>query len=185
MERYQALLNNHPTTKSHFHSNPVKVTFTNDTSETISIYWLDYNGEEVVYSSELQSGGNFFVRTYITHPWIFKNSLGESMFVMYAEKIVSHFEALGYMMDQYSGNRITQNEFRSLFNGRGNLSIKIVSQPTLSDMCSIKISRILHSLNLQLEPMRERLENLELPKILRDKIIEKFVKLHPEPSALN
>ncbi|MGI9037725.1 MAG: Ig-like domain-containing protein [Gemmatimonadota bacterium] len=43
--------------------------FTNNTGETISVYWLDYLGERVLYTA-LADGGSYVQPTYLTHPWL-------------------------------------------------------------------------------------------------------------------
>ncbi len=44
------------------------ITFANEGSDRLAIYWLKYNGEEKFYR-ELLSGESYQQRTFITHPW--------------------------------------------------------------------------------------------------------------------
>jgi hypothetical protein len=48
---------------------PATVTFTNHTEEVRRLYWLNHNGERVLYAT-LQPGMVFQAQTYITHPWV-------------------------------------------------------------------------------------------------------------------
>ena len=43
--------------------------FQDSLDQPISIYWINYDGERVLYK-DLQPGGSFRVNTYFTHPWL-------------------------------------------------------------------------------------------------------------------
>lgn len=47
---------------------PTKVTFENKTGKSVRIFWLDYQGKEVLYR-ELAPGARYVQPTYETHPW--------------------------------------------------------------------------------------------------------------------
>jgi len=48
---------------------PTTVTFTNHTEGVRRLYWLNHNGERVLYAT-LQPGMVFQAQTYITHSWV-------------------------------------------------------------------------------------------------------------------
>jgi len=55
------------------------VTFISRTRRPFCVYWLDYHGRRVKYC-ELNYAQQFNVRTYETHPWIFRDSeTGDSL----------------------------------------------------------------------------------------------------------
>jgi CSLREA domain-containing protein len=45
------------------------ITFDNQSGVTVSIYWLDYQGNRVFYNT-LPSGQSYDQQTWITHPWV-------------------------------------------------------------------------------------------------------------------
>jgi hypothetical protein len=55
---------------------PTTIVFSNQTSETISWYWLDYNGNEVFYNSSAP-GQVVAQPTFLTHPWVVKGASGQ------------------------------------------------------------------------------------------------------------
>jgi von Hippel-Lindau disease tumor supressor len=46
-----------------------QVTFVNHSTQTIRIYWLNYEGQRVLYKT-LDPGEQFLVFTYLHHPWL-------------------------------------------------------------------------------------------------------------------
>ncbi|UXI18380.1 hypothetical protein NH340_JMT04323 [Sarcoptes scabiei] len=52
---------------------PVKIVIRNQTDRDVAITWIDYDGNEVVYSI-LASNKNYILNSYVTHPWIFRDS---------------------------------------------------------------------------------------------------------------
>jgi von Hippel-Lindau disease tumor supressor len=49
------------------------LTFYNATQRTVDVIWINYQGKPILYKSLLP--GQFFdVDTYVTHPWIFRDS---------------------------------------------------------------------------------------------------------------
>ena len=49
------------------------VTFESKTSRNIDIFWLDYNGDRVKYST-LAPNDTFNIQSFETHPWIFRDN---------------------------------------------------------------------------------------------------------------
>lgn len=49
--------------------------FSNQTKGTVSIYWLDFNGERVLYNT-LGPGESDRQQTYVTHPWVIVDAEG-------------------------------------------------------------------------------------------------------------
>ncbi|MCB0222714.1 MAG: hypothetical protein KDI02_03400, partial [Anaerolineae bacterium] len=58
----------------HSASSAVDLEFRNESSETIDVYWRDYNGEEVYYFSLSPNDLPYFQSTFVTHPWIIKRA---------------------------------------------------------------------------------------------------------------
>jgi hypothetical protein len=54
---------------------PSTIEFVNETPGPVRVYWLSYDGSEVFYFS-LKSGASQVQRTYLTHPWVVKDSGG-------------------------------------------------------------------------------------------------------------
>lgn len=46
------------------------VRFTNRSRSRVKVFWLDYHGKQVLYSTLEPSDGRYDVNTYVTHPWI-------------------------------------------------------------------------------------------------------------------
>jgi hypothetical protein len=49
---------------------PSEITFDNQSGEDVSIYWLDYEGNRVLYNENLAAGMSYTQPTWITHPWV-------------------------------------------------------------------------------------------------------------------
>jgi hypothetical protein len=54
---------------------PVRVQFTNSTNGKIKIYWLDPEGQRILYHI-LKKGERHLYRTYVTHPWVITTGEG-------------------------------------------------------------------------------------------------------------
>jgi hypothetical protein len=54
---------------------PVRVQFTNSTNGHIKIYWLDPEGQRILYNI-LKKGESHLYRTYVTHPWVITTGAG-------------------------------------------------------------------------------------------------------------
>ena len=65
-----------PCLKSISASQTAIVRFINQGSQTLTIYWVNYQGSAVFYSN-LRSGGTYAVITYGTHPWLVANPRDE------------------------------------------------------------------------------------------------------------
>ena len=46
------------------------VRFINRSRSRVKVLWLNYQGEQVLYSTLEPSNGRYDVNTYVTHPWI-------------------------------------------------------------------------------------------------------------------
>ena len=46
------------------------VRFINHSRSRVKLFWLDYQGRQVLYSTLEPSNGHYDVDTYVTHPWI-------------------------------------------------------------------------------------------------------------------
>lgn len=61
------------------------VLFHNTTPRYVNLYWIDYNGRRSFYAI-LRPGANIKANTYVTHPWLFRDSqTGEYMQVQKQE----------------------------------------------------------------------------------------------------
>lgn len=56
----------------------ITVAFTNPSSVTMNIFWIDYNGSLVKYGTMAPGGSKSFV-TYNTHPWLIADVCGNCM----------------------------------------------------------------------------------------------------------
>jgi Tol biopolymer transport system component len=48
---------------------PTNISFVNGTSRTVDIFWLDFNGNRVLYNT-LAPDGSYVQGTFVTHPWV-------------------------------------------------------------------------------------------------------------------
>jgi hypothetical protein len=55
---------------------PTSFTITNHTSETLSVFWLNFQGQRVKYF-DLGPGQTHNQGTFITHPWVVANLKGD------------------------------------------------------------------------------------------------------------
>jgi VHL beta domain len=58
------------TARSREHSTPVLITFINHSSTAVDIYWIDYDGNRVLYRQGLAAGASWRAGTFLTHPWL-------------------------------------------------------------------------------------------------------------------
>jgi hypothetical protein len=58
--------------------------FINRGCQTIKVYWLDYEGNRVLYKT-LKSQEGYSVNTYLTHPWLITNESDKAWYVYYAD----------------------------------------------------------------------------------------------------
>jgi hypothetical protein len=56
------------------------MTFVNNTTEAVQLYWLDYQGTRKFYS-EIPAGQTAVQPTYLTHPWVVTNPGGDCLHV--------------------------------------------------------------------------------------------------------
>jgi hypothetical protein len=52
---------------------PTTITFTNKSNATVRIYWLNFNGDRILYGT-LKNGQVLSQPTYLTHPWVVANT---------------------------------------------------------------------------------------------------------------
>jgi hypothetical protein len=57
------------TLRSHVGMKLTAILFDNESSQTVQIFWLDYNGQRVFYNV-LSPGTSYTQVTYVTHPWV-------------------------------------------------------------------------------------------------------------------
>jgi 6-phosphogluconolactonase len=54
------------------------IAFLNASSQTRNVYWLDYGGQRVLYST-LPTGLSYLQGTFLTHPWLITDSAGQCL----------------------------------------------------------------------------------------------------------
>jgi von Hippel-Lindau disease tumor suppressor protein len=54
---------------------PVRIQFINATNTHIKVYWLDPEGQRILYHI-LKKGESHLYRTYVTHPWVITTGEG-------------------------------------------------------------------------------------------------------------
>jgi hypothetical protein len=61
-----------------------KITFVNRSAQTIRVYWIDYQGNRVLYAM-LAPGEEYGLNTYLHHPWVITDEDGNAWTVYYPE----------------------------------------------------------------------------------------------------
>jgi hypothetical protein len=56
----------------------LSLTFVNDTTVRVSVYWIDFAGARVFYNS-LEPGASYTQSTYVTHPWVVVDPSGKCL----------------------------------------------------------------------------------------------------------
>jgi hypothetical protein len=56
----------------------LSLTFVNDTTVRVSVYWIDFSGARVFYNS-LEPGTSYTQSTYVTHPWVVVDPAGRCL----------------------------------------------------------------------------------------------------------
>ena len=64
-----------PTTRSLNSDTPALMTFVNQSSQPVDIYWIDFGGIRQLYKT-LEAGGSYTQQTYLTHPWLVTDTSG-------------------------------------------------------------------------------------------------------------
>ncbi|AEH07946.1 MULTISPECIES: protein kinase domain-containing protein [Protofrankia] len=62
----------------------VLATFSNQSPETVQIYWLDFDGSRVAYAPALTAGNAYSSNTYVNHLWLVANSSGRCLAIFTA-----------------------------------------------------------------------------------------------------
>jgi hypothetical protein len=73
---------------------PAVMVFEDSLDQPISIYWINYNGELVLYK-DLQPGGSFSVNTYFTHPWLITRQDGACLDVFVPSQVAQTIAITG------------------------------------------------------------------------------------------
>jgi hypothetical protein len=61
-----------------------QITFVNGSPQAIRIYWIDYNGNRVLYRM-LSPGEEYGLNTFLHHPWVITDEGGNAWTVYYPE----------------------------------------------------------------------------------------------------
>ena len=63
------------------------VRFINRSRSRVRVLWLNYQGEQVLYSTLEPSNGRYDVNTYVTHPWIAREEATNAVMLLNFRKI--------------------------------------------------------------------------------------------------
>jgi len=58
------------TSQSGRSTTPDRVTFLNQSSKPVDIYWIDFNGQRMLYRADLAAGSAWTVNTLVAHRWL-------------------------------------------------------------------------------------------------------------------
>ena len=64
-------------------STPSTIQFINESGTTVSVYWLDYEGDRVLYNT-LSPDQSYVQETWLTHPWVAIDARGSCLGYMLA-----------------------------------------------------------------------------------------------------
>jgi hypothetical protein len=53
-----------------------EITFVNESGQVVDIYWINFNGDFVLYNT-LQPGGSYVQRTFLNHAWVVRTKAGQ------------------------------------------------------------------------------------------------------------
>jgi hypothetical protein len=73
---------------------PAVMVFEDSLDQPISIYWINYNGDRIIYK-DLQPGGSFSVNTYFTHPWLITRQDGACLDVFVPSQVAQTIAITG------------------------------------------------------------------------------------------
>lgn len=77
---------NLPEIRSRASNNISLVLFVSRTHRPVDIYWLNYQGQRVKYTT-LNYGQTYFIDTFASHPWIFRDHANGSKLVANKQEI--------------------------------------------------------------------------------------------------
>ncbi|XP_013397018.1 von Hippel-Lindau disease tumor suppressor [Lingula anatina] len=128
---------------------PAYVTFCNRTSRNVDIFWLNYKGKRVKYCNLSPQQRNFYVDTYVTHPWVFREAGTE--YIMTANK-----------KDVF---------FPKAWDGGQERSITYIDIPvySLRERCIQVLRKLLP---------KECMEDLDIPKLLKQELLDMQCQSH-------
>jgi hypothetical protein len=67
----------------------LSLTFINDTTVRVSVYWIDFSGARVFYNS-LEPGASYTQSTFVTHPWVAVDPGGKCLALVIPTAAGSH-----------------------------------------------------------------------------------------------
>lgn len=89
------------------------LTFINNFSENLDVFWLNYSGEEVSYGTIEQNGGTWGVGTYAGHPWVIRSSASNRL-VYFAVGSRAVQDEVVYNFQPYEKNPLAMQALRDL-----------------------------------------------------------------------
>ena len=147
----------------------VRVTFVNTSDVIMSIYWMDYDGQEV-FCDKVAPKEEKEVWTYQNHSWTFRDSFGEQMFVRNSLKLTKYFEYTRFLFDMYDHGNLSCHE--KLIS---NISVKIISGPSqplpLMELCWEKMTRQEKEHCLRLLELPSKLDSNALGEGIADLVL--------------
>ena len=171
MERLQQMSERFSLDKSHLSQRKCYVKFVNDSDEDVSVYWLDYQGNEVLYFENVQPGDSRQLKTFHTHPWVFKTSAaGEYLHVAYCRKLVLRFEVLNFMIDQFYHHALDLQRFQLQVQGTMPVTVSVQKRKTLLEISKKIILTTIGKRTVQAD-LKSHILRLELPKHLEEDLI--------------
>ena len=176
------------------HSKQISVTFVNNCEEdNISIYWLDYDGQEVEYFSDVKPKEMRKVRTYLWHLWIVKNSTtGKSLFFSNLDKVTKHFEIVRFLFNHYEHGLINVTKYKEIVSRGDNSGIfaHVVPEPSLVYWSSASIVKHISTLNedeessdeMKKSAMMKKIKQMDIPEHMKPNlgVMTKYFKV-PSP----
>ncbi|KAK6184095.1 hypothetical protein SNE40_002184 [Patella caerulea] len=66
---------------------PSYITFKNATSRKMDVYWVDFKGKYVKYLKNFSPGNVHHINTFVTHPWIARDSVTNDVLMFNGKSI--------------------------------------------------------------------------------------------------
>ncbi|XP_054169273.1 protein Vhl-like [Oppia nitens] len=136
-------------------SNKYLLIFVNFSLNNVDVLWIDYSGVEKKYIT-LNSKQQFRINTYLTHPWIFRDSLTKHRLCF----------DIKYLPLNSNENKTEDSKSNLIYVAndmpRHRVAVLYISQPfyTLRELCFQSMRQKIGS--------KEDVNSLEIPKVCRN-----------------
>ena len=171
VDRLVQLSEKFPRTKSHTSVKKAYVKFVNNSQDVVAIYWIDFQGNEVLYFDNVAPGDSRHIKTFQTHPWLFKTRSGRHMYAAYSDKLEQRFEVLHFMIEHYFQGVTSLNELQLQVQGILPLIVNIRNKISLLDISARKIVKTVMKNDYE-EKVKTIIENFEVPQNLKDYLLD-------------